>query len=104
MLFHYPPFYRLVYIYAKHRDAKVLEEFSELLAVQLRTIFQERIMGPDLPPVARVKQQYIRKIMLKVENSLSQYKVNEVLAATQQAFAQMAKYRSVDIYCDVDPL
>ena len=30
MLFHYPPFYRLVYIYIKHRDVHVLEEFSEI--------------------------------------------------------------------------
>ena len=31
LLFHYPPFYRLIYIYMKHRDVRVLEEFSELV-------------------------------------------------------------------------
>ena len=104
MLFHYPPFYRLVYIYMKHRDVRVLEEFSELMGHKMRDIFEDRILGPDLPPVARVKQLYIRKIVLKVENSLSQYKVNEVLQNIQQAYCQMPRYRGISMYYDIDPL
>lgn len=104
MLFHYPPFHRLVYIYIKHRDINVLEEFSELIGQHLRDIFKERILGPDLPPVARVKQLYIRKIMLKIESSLSQYKVNETLQAIQKAFTADARYRSMIMYYDIDPL
>ncbi len=104
MMFHYPPFYRLIYIYIKHRDVKVLDEFSELLAQHLRNIFEERILGPELPPVARVKQLYIRKMVLKIENNLSQYRVNETLAEIQQAFTQNARYRSVVMFYDIDPL
>ena len=104
MLFHYPPFYRLVYIYMKHRDVRVLEEFSELMGQKMREIFDNRILGPDLPPVARVKQLYIRKIVLKVENTLSQYKINEVLLNIQQAFCQIARYRTISMYYDIDPL
>jgi primosomal protein N' (replication factor Y) len=103
-MFHYPPFYRLIYIYIKHRDAKVLDEFSEQLAQHLRKIFEERILGPELPPVSRVKQLYIRKMVLKIENTLSQYKVNETLAEIQQAFTQNARYRSVVMFYDIDPL
>lgn len=104
MLFHYPPFYRLVYIYMKHRDVRVLEEFSELMGKKMREIFDDRILGPDLPPVARVKELYIRKIVLKVENSLSQYKINEVLLNIQQAYCQMPRYRAISMYYDIDPL
>ncbi len=104
MMFHYPPFYRLIYIYVKHRDIKVLDEFSELLAQHLRQIFEERILGPELPPVARVKQLYIRKMVLKIENNLSQYKVNEALLKIQQLFTQNKRYRSVIMFYDVDPL
>ncbi|MBR5860926.1 MAG: primosomal protein N', partial [Bacteroidaceae bacterium] len=104
MLFHYPPFYRLVYIYMKHRDVHVLEEFSDIIAKRMREIFDNRILGPDLPPVARIKQLYIRKIVLKVENGLSQYKINEVLQNIQQAYCQMSRYRSVSMYYDIDPL
>lgn len=104
MLFHYPPFYRLVYIYIKHRDVRVLEEFSEIFGKQMREIFDYRVLGPDLPPIARIKQLYIRKIVLKVENSLSQYKVNEVLQNLQQAYCNMPRYRSIVMFYDIDPL
>ena len=104
MLFHYPPFYRLVYIYMKHRDVRILEEFSQLIGERMREIFDDRILGPDLPPVARVKQLYIRKIVLKVEGSLSQYKVNEVLMNIQQAYCNLPQYRAVSMYYDIDPL
>ena len=104
MMFHYPPFYRLVYIYVKHRDVRVLDEFSELLGQHLRKIFEDRILGPDLPPVARVKQLFIRKMVLKIENNLSQYKVNDTLAEIQQAFTQNARYRSIVMFYDIDPL
>ena len=104
MLFHYPPFYRLVYIYMKHRDVHVLEEFSDVIAKRMRDIFDTRILGPDLPPVARIKQLYIRKIVLKVENGLSQYKINEVLQNIQQAYCQMPRYRAISMYYDIDPV
>ena len=104
MLFHYPPFYRLIYIYMKHRDVHVLEEFSELMGRRMREIFDNRILGPDLPPVAKIKELYIRKIVLKVENSLSQYKINEVLRNIQQAYCEQPRYRSIVMYYDIDPL
>lgn len=104
MLFHYPPFYRLVYIYMKHRDVRIIEEFSELIGRRMREIFDNRILGPDLPPVAKVKELYIRKIVLKVENTLSQYKVNEVLKNIQQAYCEQPRYRSVVMFYDIDPL
>ena len=104
MLFHYPPFYRLVYIYMKHRDVHILEEFSTVVGKRMREIFDDRILGPDLPPVAKVKQQYIRRIVLKVENSLSQYKINEVLHNIQLAYCNQQRYRAVTMYYDIDPM
>ena len=104
MLFHYPPFYRLVYIYMKHRDVHVLEEFSTIIGKRMREIFDDRILGPDLPPVAKVKQQYIRKIVLKAEGNLSQYKINEVLHNIQVAYCNQPRYRSITMYYDIDPM
>ena len=88
----------------KHRDVHILEEFSTVVGKRMREIFDDRILGPDLPPVAKVKQLYIRKIVLKVENSLSQYKVNEVLMNIQQAYCELPRYRSIVMYYDIDPL
>lgn len=104
MLFHYPPFYRLVYIYMKHRDEHILDEFSNLVGRHMREIFDNRILGPDTPPVARVKQLYIRKIVLKVDSSLSQYKVNETLQNILHAYSEIPRFRAISMYYDIDPL
>ena len=104
MLFHYPPFYRLVYIYIKHRDVRVLEEFSTLMGKGMRELFKERVLGPELPPVAKVKQLYIRKIVLKVESGLSQYKVNEALGNIMDAYCEHPRYKGIQMYYDVDPM
>jgi primosomal protein N' (replication factor Y) len=88
----------------KHRDVQVLEEFSTIIGRRMREIFDDRILGPDLPPVARIKQQYIRRIVLKVESSLSQYKVNEVLNNLQLAYCEEPRYRAVTMYYDIDPM
>ena len=71
---------------------------------QMRKIFDNRILGPELPPVARVKQLYIRKIMLKVESNVSQYRINEILHGIQQAYCSAPRYRSIVMYYDIDPL
>lgn len=104
LIFHYPPFHRLIYIYIKHRDVQLLEEFSTVLGKHMREIFDDRILGPDLPPVAKVKQLYIRKIVLKVENTLSQYKINKLLQDLQQAYLSQPRYRSITMYYDIDPM
>jgi primosomal protein N' (replication factor Y) len=70
----------------------------------MRATFGIRVLGPDLPPVARVQQQYIRKIMLKVEAGVSQYKVNEALIAIREQFLAQKRYANITIFYDVDPL
>ena len=69
--FSYPPFFRLIYIYMKHKDEQILNSLSIQYARTLREVFGERVLGPDNPPVARVQSLYIRKIVLKVEVNAS---------------------------------
>ena len=104
MLFHYPPFYRLVYVYLKHRNIRFLDATAERFGERMREIFGSRVLGPDLPPVAKVQQLYIRKIMLKVETNTSQYKINDALLALKEEFLSQKQYNSLTIYYDVDPL
>lgn len=104
MMFHYPPFYRLIYVYMKHRDIHLLEEFSEHMGVRMRNVFGNRVLGPDLPPVARVQQLYIRKIVLKAESNLSQYRINDALHSLQMEMLANTRYKSISMYYDVDPV
>lgn len=102
-LFRYPPFYRLVYVYLKHSKDYIVEGAASELVGRLRQGFGARVLGPDKPFVARVKQQCIRKIVIKLENGLPNDKVREYLKEAQRLTLQDKRYASVVVYYDVDP-
>ena len=103
-LFHYPPFYRLVYVYLRHRDPQLLDSLAADMGNRLRAVFGNRVLGPDRPPVARVQSLHIRKMMLKIEMQASAEKVRRALLAIQQQMLSFSAAKSLNIYYDVDPL
>ena len=103
-LFRYPPFARLIYVYLKHRQEHVAESAALLMAGWLRQGLGERVLGPDKPSIARVKTMSIRKIVLKLENSLDGRQVRQYLRQVQQKIMQDKQYATLQIYYDVDPL
>ena len=102
--FHYPPYYRLVYVYLKHRHDSLVESASIELGSRLRQWFGARVLGPDKPAVAKVKSLSIRKLVLKLELGLNMSDVRKYLALAQQKMLQDKRYASLQIYSDVDPL
>ncbi|MDE7378800.1 MAG: primosomal protein N' [Paraprevotella sp.] len=103
-MFHYPPFCRLICLYMKHRDERVLDSLAVEAASRLRQLFGGRVLGPDMPPVARVQMFHIRKILLKVETDASVSRVREALGGVINSLTADERYRSAIIYFDVDPL
>ncbi len=102
--FHYPPYYRLIYVYLKHRSDSVVETASIEMGSRLRQWFGARVLGPDKPSVAKVKSLSIRKLVLKLELGLNMADVRKYLALAQQQMLQDKRYSSLQIYYDVDPL
>ena len=102
--FHYPPYYRLVDVYLKHRNDALVETAAQELGFRLRQWFGARVLGPDKPGVARVKSLSIRKLVLKLENGLNLADVRRYLALAQQQMLQDKRYASLQVYYDVDPL
>ena len=102
--FHYPPYYRLVYVYLKHRQDALVESASIEMSSRLRQLFGVRVLGPDKPAVAKVKSLSIRKLVLKCEFGLNMADVRKYLALAQQQMLQDKRYSTLQIYFDVDPL
>ena len=102
--FHYPPYYRLVYVYLKHRHEKLVETAGIGMASRLRQWFGTRVLGPDKPAVAKVKSLAIRKLVLKFEQGLNMTDARKYLALAQQQMLQDKRYHTLQIYFDVDPL
>ena len=102
--FHYPPYYRLVYVYLKHKQDWVVDTAAAEMASRLRQWFGARLLGPDKPAVAKVKSLSIRKLVLKLELGINMGDVRKYLALAQQQILQDKRYVSLQIYYDVDPL
>lgn len=103
-LFQYPPYYRLIYVYMKHRNADSLELMANAMGEKLRTMFGSRVLGPDKPPVARIQTLFIKKIVLKIENDVAMGRVRECLLRAQSEILQDERFKSLIIYYDVDPM
>ena len=103
-LFRYPPFFRLVYVYLKHAKERVAETAGIELGSRLRQLFGDRVLGPDKPAVARVKTLHIRKLVLKLEPSLSGEQVRQCLRYAHNEMAKDKKYATLHVFYDVDPL
>ncbi|MBO5602501.1 MAG: primosomal protein N' [Prevotella sp.] len=103
-LFHYPPYYRLIYVYVRHRQEQMAEYAAIELGTRLRALFGSRVLGPDKPSVAKVKTLHIRKLVLKLENGIDLKKVRECLRDIQHLMSSDIRYNSLQIYYDVDPM
>lgn len=103
-LFRYPPYYRLVYVYVKYREEALVEQVAQQLAMRLRAVLGNRVLGPDRPPVARVQTLFIRKLMIKVEVQAPMQRVREVLLSVQEEMMKESRFKSMGVYYDVDPM
>lgn len=101
-LFSYPPCCRLVSVYIKHRDERVLDALSRDMAQQARRTFGDRVLGPDTPPIARVQMMYIRKVLVKIELSASISRARDCLRQIQKYLLALPQYKSAQVYYDVD--
>ena len=102
--FHYPPYYRLINVYLKHRIDSLVETAGIEMGSRLRQWFGARVLGPDKPAVAKVKSLSIRKLVLKFELGINMAEVRCYLSLTQRQMLQDKRYTSLQIYYDIDPL
>lgn len=101
----YPPFTRLIMIYMKGRYEDRLDAMVNQYVSQLRYTFGERVLGPEAPPISRVKNMYIRQVMLKVERDASTSEIRRLLNLIQSQLAQnIQEFSRIVFYYDVDPM
>lgn len=101
--FFYPPFYRLIIFTLKHKDRDLVNEAADHFGKQLRSVFHERVLGPEFPPIARIQNYYLKEITLKVEQSASHQKVKERLHELTDQFFSVPRYKPIRLIVDVDP-
>jgi primosomal protein N' (replication factor Y) len=101
--FKYPPYYRLVLLKLKHKDADILNKAAAYLATSLRATFGNRILGPEFPMVGRIMNYYLKHIMVKVERNMSAAAMKGRLLEEVEEFRLRKDFGGVKVLIDVDP-
>ena len=103
-LFHYPPLYRLIYIYLKHKKEDAVNAAARTFAQFLRERLGDRVLGPEKPPMSRIQNLHIRRILLKIETGVAIRLLHEIIEESQSQIRKNASTSSVIIQYDVDPV
>jgi primosomal protein N' (replication factor Y) len=103
--FFYPPFSRIIRITFKHKIRDIVHDASSLFALNLHKDFGNWLTGPGEPMIARIRNQYIMELMLKLPKNGSTIALAKQVIQQQRAILQNdRKFRSVTIVPDIDPV
>ncbi len=103
--FFYPPFSRIIRITFKHKIREIVQDAASLFALHMHKDFGKWLTGPGEPVVARIRNQYIMELMLKLPKNGSTIVFAKQVIQQQRAILQNdRKFRSVTIVPDIDPV
>ncbi|NNF81220.1 MAG: primosomal protein N' [Flavobacteriaceae bacterium] len=100
--YRYPPFYRLIRITLKHKDFNRVNEGSEWLAMALKRRIPAEVLGPEFPPIARIRRQYLKNVLVKIGPGQSIGKTKEAILKVRNSFFSIKDYRPIRVILNVD--
>ncbi len=100
--YRYPPFYRLIKLTLRHRDFEKLNMGSAWLAEFMRNGLDMPILGPEEPPVGRIRNEYIRSILVKTPPGTSLEGIKKTIRRMLDSFEAVPQYRAIKVTINVD--
>jgi len=100
--FEYPPYFRLIKLTLKHRDFEKLRDGSMWLYQSLKNTLGLPVLGPEEPPVGRIRNEYIRTILIKIPNNKNLKSVKEIISKNLNSFDAISQFRSIKVGINVD--
>jgi len=100
--FKYPPVYKQIKITLKHKDYNKVETASIWLAKSLRQVFKDNVLGPESPPIARIRNQFHKNILVKIPKQQSLAKTKEAIIKINNSFFSVKDFRAVRVILNVD--
>ncbi|RNC79829.1 MAG: primosomal protein N' [Winogradskyella sp.] len=98
----YPPIYRQIKITLKHKDYNRVNLASDWFGKSLRQLFTTHVLGPEFPPVSRIRNQYLKNILVKIPPKQSLQKTKEAISKIYNSFNSIKDFRSVRVIINVD--
>lgn len=102
--FHYPPYYRLIEITVRQSNEELADKASIVFAKMLREKIKGLILGPEPPVIARIRNEWLRNILIKVDRNSSVSKVKEIIEAERKKFFSDQRFHRVGMEINVDPV
>ena len=100
--FKYPPFYRLIKLTLKHRDFDKLKEGALWLYKVLAKSMPYPVLGPEEPAINRIRNEYIRTIMVKIPAQSNLGQAKTIVNKTRNSFEAIPQYRAIKMTINVD--
>jgi primosomal protein N' (replication factor Y) len=101
--FNYPPFSKLIFLNVKHKDPDLLNFAAQKLANELRAQLGKRVLGPEQPLVSRIRNYYLKQIIIKSDKDTAVQKVKSLIKDTILNINTDPSFKGVIVQIDVDP-
>ncbi|BAO76883.1 primosomal protein N' [Winogradskyella sp. PG-2] len=98
----YPPIYRLIKVTFKHKDYNRVNLAADWYAKSLRQVFKSNVLGPEYPPVSRIRNLFNKNILIKIPQNQSLAKTKEAIVKIDNSFNAIKEFRSVRVVLNVD--
>ena len=98
----YPPVFKQIKITLKHKDYSRVDTASIWYAKSLRNVFGDFILGPESPPIGRIRNQFYKNILVKIPKKQSLSKTKEAIIKINNSFLSIKDFRSVKVILNVD--
>lgn len=102
--FNYAPFSKMIKLTLKHKSADDIQlataEFAKLLKMQLGSM----VLGPETPYVSKIRNQYIRNLLLKIDPEKNNPKtIKSFIVKTFDYLVLRDNIKGLQLIVDVDP-
>ena len=100
--YHYPPFFRLIKITLRHKDFNRVDEGAHWLGKSLITIFKDNVLGPSTPSISKIRNYYIRTLIIKIPQKQSLGVTKNNILRVKNSFQAVKEFRPIRFNIDVD--
>jgi primosomal protein N' (replication factor Y) len=92
----------LIKLTLKHRDFDKLKEGSMWLYQVVQQNLSIPVLGPEEPAISRIRNEYIRTIMIKIPNESSLQGTKKTIQKVLNSFDLVSQYRTIKVTVNVD--
>ncbi|OWP78461.1 replication restart helicase PriA [Flavobacterium oreochromis] len=101
-IYKYPPFYKLIKLTLKHKDFEKLKEGSMWLYQVMKQNLDMPVLGPEEPPISKIRNEYIRTILVKIPQDKHLGSTKKTIQKILNSFESVPVYRSIRVGVNVD--